>query len=545
MLSKIGLPFGGSASLYSRIVLLIVSTSLIFFILLAIIIFSISNQYMENVTLRCGERIARLVNGALIHTMMSNDHTELVNTIDYLCGIPGISQIRVFNNSGQAMHYSGSSPDHHDVPPPEKIMCYNCHVAIDTTRWVEKGVCVFDQPSEEGRDLVVISPVENLKNCALNCHLDEKDKAVLGYMAIELPLTEMDRALNRTIVEYFIIIILFIALITSIVLYFAHKRIYLPLQRITMASQQVRQGNMNFRVEPAPSDLLDIKQVEEAFNTMLESIAESSSELQKWSQNLEKKVLEKTEDLERTQSEIYHIERLASLGRLSSSVAHEINNPLAGILTYSKLVSRLLQENDLTEERRKAVLDHLNMIQSETSRCGNIVKGLLDFSREHSVKLSPTSMNRILERSESLIHHSFQIENVPLLTEFNAADDQVLVNENQIVQACLAVLTNALEAVEPDREGQVCFRSYNPDPGHIGIAIEDNGIGISPADQEYMFEPFFSRKKEMSGIGLGLAVTYGIVEQHKARITVDSKPGAGTKIIFTFRLADRGSENDG
>jgi len=315
------------------------------------------------------------------------------------------------------------------------------------------------------------------------------------------------------------------------------RRIHKPLKRIVDASRAVSTGNLSVRVNVQPNDLIDIHEVGLALNTMLESINESSRELHQWSNELENKVRTKSEDIARTQNEIYQIERLASLGRLSSSVAHEINNPLAGVLTYAKLVSRILQNPELTEEKKEAVLKHLEMIQSETKRCGNIVKGLLNFSRDGSQKFDEVSVNEVLAETEQLIQHSFQISDVILATDFSATRDQIRGNGNQIIQACLAVLTNALEAVSPGPDSQVTYRSYNPDMEHITIEIKDNGIGISEADQEHIFEPFFSSKKEMSGIGLGLAVTYGILEQHNAKVAVDSAPGAGTSLKFTFELS--------
>lgn len=532
--------FSQTSSLYNRIVLLILSVSLIFFLFLAFIIFSVSNDYLENVTLRCGERIARLVDRALQNTMMSSDHSELVQTIDFLCDIPGIQNISIYNNSGQVMHDATSNIFHPDTTVQKELPCLGCHATIDTTRWLATGLCVFDREITEGRELVVVAPVRNSEGCTTaSCHSEDAQNELLGFLEIELPLVEMDKILNRTIFNYFIIVLVFTLSFTAVILIFAYRRIHTPLIRIIAASKQVRLGNMNLRLDVAPSDLSDIREVEEAFNQMLESIAESNRELQKWSHDLEKKVLEKTEDLERTQTEIYHIERLASLGRLSSSVAHEINNPLAGVLTYAKLVSRMLQNSDHTDEKQTTILKHLDMIQSETTRCGNIVKGLLNFSRDRSPNFSLVSLNSVLLETEQLIHHSFQITNVKLISDFTAPKDQIKGNGNQIIQACLAVLTNAQEAVDNGTDSQVVYRSYNPDDDHIAVEIRDNGIGVPPEDLEHIFEPFFSRKKEMSGIGLGLAVTYGILEQHNAKVLVDSSPGNGTSIKFVFELADR------
>ncbi len=207
-------------------------------------------------------------------------------------------------------------------------------------------------------------------------------------------------------------------------------------------------------------------------------------------------------------------------------------------MTYAKLVSKVLAGPPLTDERKATLLNHLHMIQSETARCGDIVKGLLNFSRDGDQAFDELNLNEILEETHALIQHSFQIANVRLVTDFSASQFSISGNGNQIIQACLAVLSNALEAVPDDGTGVVTYRSYNQDLHHVTVEIRDNGIGISAEDQDHIFEPFFSRKKEMSGIGLGLAVTYGILEQHQAKITVESAPGAGTSIKFIFRLLE-------
>ncbi len=540
MVSRIRQIFSQPPLLYNRIVLLILSSSLIFFLFLALLIFSVSNNYLEKVTSRCGERVAHLVDRTLKNTMMTDDHAELEHTIDYLSEGPGIENISVYDADGQVRHDASRSIDHPGYNKPNEFVCTTCHSAVDTSFWIEKGACIFDRKIENGRELVILTPIQNSGGCSTgSCHNSESEQRLLGFVAIELPLAEMDSALNRTIINYFITVIIFFILFTIVLLVFAHRQIHIPLSRIVEASKEVRQGNMNLRLDVASSDLWDIRQVEHAFNKMLESIANSNRELQKWSNDLERKVLEKTEDLERTQSEIYQIERLASLGRLSSSVAHEINNPLAGVLTYAKLVSRMLKAPDITEEKRANILKHLDMIQSETTRCGNIVKGLLNFSRDRSPKFELLHLNSVLAETEHLIQHKFHISNVPLVANFSATHDQILANGNQIIQACLAVLTNALEASFGDGENQVSYRSYNPDSEHIAIEIKDSGIGIPAEDLDHIFEPFFSRKKEMSGIGLGLAVTYGILEQHGAKVFVDSVQGLGTTIKFVFEITDR------
>ncbi len=530
-------------SLYGHLVILLLSMSLLLFAFLAWLIFSMSNNYLENVTTKFGKRMATVIDQSIRKSMISEDHAELTIAINEVQEVPGISAIRIYNNRGEIRHHTQDPASQKKGKDP-MLPCSNCHNSVDPGQWGMPATCVYNVQAELGRSMIVLSPIMSTPSCrSITCHQTYSGSDVLGFMEIELPLNELDAALNWVLYEYFGIVLLFLCLFISTLLFFVQRRINGPLQRIVDASRAVTAGNLSVRVNVGADDLIDIHQVGLALNTMLESINQSNRELHQWSNELESMVRIKSENIARSQNEIYQIERLASLGRLSSSVAHEINNPLAGVLTYAKLVSRILQNSVLTEERKESVLKHLDMIQSETTRCGNIVKGLLNFSRDPNPKFEILQLNSVLKETAQLIQHSFQIEGVRLVTDFSATQDQVNANGNQVIQACLAVLTNALEAVESGQEGIVTYRSYNPDMDHVIIEIKDNGNGISDEDKEHIFEPFFSSKKEMSGIGLGLAVTYGILEQHNARVVVDSKPGAGTSMKFVFELTTKESED--
>ena len=528
-------------SLYGHLVILLLSMSLLLFAFLAWLIFSLSNNHLENVTTKFGKRMATVIDQSIRKSMISEDHAELTIAINEVQEVPGISAIRIYNNKGEIRHHT-QDPSSQKKGKDPMLPCSNCHNSVDPGQWGMPATCVYNVEAELGRNMIVLSPIMSTPSCrSIACHQAYNGSDVLGFMEIELPLNELDAALNWVLYEYFGIVLLFLCLFISTLLFFVQRRINGPLQQIVDASRAVTAGNLSVRVTVGEDDLIDIHQVGLALNTMLESINQSNRELHEWSNELENMVRTKSEDISRTQNEIYQIERLASLGRLSSSVAHEINNPLAGVLTYAKLVSRILQNPILTEAKKASVMKHLEMIQSETTRCGNIVKGLLNFSRDPNPKLEILQLNSVLKETAQLIQHRFQIEGVRLVTDFSAPRDQVNANGNQVIQACLAVLTNALEAVEAGQEGLVTYRSYNPDMNHVIIEIKDNGIGISDTDKEHIFEPFFSSKKEMSGIGLGLAVTYGILEQHNARVIVDSKPGAGTSMKLVFELISKES----
>ena len=235
------------------------------------------------------------------------------------------------------------------------------------------------------------------------------------------------------------------------------------------------------------------------------------------------------------QNELIHVERIASLGKLSSSVAHEINNPLSGVLTYTKLVHKQLGRMDLEEREKESIMKYLKVIETETKRCGDIVKGLLDFSRKDQKNFEEKSLHKILQDTYNLMSHQMKMSDIHFYTDFSASSDVVACSENQIKQACVAILVNASEAINKD--GEILIKTSNSDPDHIQMDISDNGVGIAKEDIKHIFEPFFSAKQKASGIGLGLAIVHGIVQSHKGKIEIESEPGEGTTLSIILPLA--------
>jgi two-component system NtrC family sensor kinase len=277
-----------------------------------------------------------------------------------------------------------------------------------------------------------------------------------------------------------------------------------------------------------------MRKVSLAFNNMLDKIDATANELQNWSQQLEYKVQRKTEELLEAQNELIHVERIASLGKLSSSVAHEINNPLSGILVYAKLIQKQLSSPSYNPAKRDAILRHLKLIENETKRCGDIVKGLLDFSRKDQENFELMNLHRLLDMTCKLMIHSIRIADINFVRDFRAEKDLIHCSPNQIKQAIVALLVNATEAIREN--GEIIMRTSNPDADSIRVEIADNGQGIAAQDVPHIFEPFFSTKQDVRGIGLGLAIVHGIVENHDGRIEVDSEPGKGTVMSIIFPL---------
>jgi two-component system NtrC family sensor kinase len=272
-----------------------------------------------------------------------------------------------------------------------------------------------------------------------------------------------------------------------------------------------------------------------AFNNMLDNLNAANKELENWSHQLEYKVQKKSEELAEIQNELIHIERITSLGKLSSSVAHEINNPLSGILTYTKLICKQLNKIDIPGESKNSMLKYLNVVEKETKRCGDIVKGLLDFSKKDQENFANRNMHLILKEAYNLMAHQMKMSDIHFYTDFQANNDLVFCSDSQLKQVCVALLVNAMEAISEN--GEILIKTFNPDEDHITFEVSDNGVGIPKEDHQRIFQPFFSAKQKTSGIGLGLAIVFGIVQNHSGKVEVDSEPGKGTTMSVILKLA--------
>jgi two-component system NtrC family sensor kinase len=381
------------------------------------------------------------------------------------------------------------------------------------------------------RLLLINSPILNEKSCyTSSCHYHNETDEVLGSLIVRIPLKELDVNFNKSLV----LAILTTLFLVTLFVFFTRRKIKNPLNAIIKASEAVSNGDKSTRLEIKSHQLNDMKMVSSAFNEMLDSLQSATNELQDWSEQLENKVQQKSEEISEMQNELIHIERIASLGKLSSSVAHEINNPLSGVLTYTKLVHKRLRKLKFEDEDKTPMLKYLKLIEEETKRCGDIVKGLLDFSRKDQLDYTTYHLHKVLNEAYSLMDHQMSIANINFTADFSATWDLIDCGENQIKQACVALLMNASEAVPEN--GEILMKTSNRDRNSIILEIRDNGVGIAPEDIPHIFEPFFSAKEKARGIGLGLAIVHGIVQSHNGKIEVKSVLGEGTTVSIILPL---------
>ena len=250
-------------------------------------------------------------------------------------------------------------------------------------------------------------------------------------------------------------------------------------------------------------------------------------------------IIERVQLMENQQAQFDHLatqmEKMSSLGRMAAGIAHEINNPLAGILLYSSNMRKKVPQGGPLEEG-------LNIIIKETQRCKTIIQGLLEFARDREPQKVPADINAIMETALGILDNEFRLRHVGL--ELQLAENMVktLLDENQIEQVFINLLLNAIHAVEEN--GRVTIQTaVDSENNKVQVEITDNGCGIAADDIEKIFEPFYSTRAK--GTGLGLAVSYGIVKNHQGDIRVYSVPGETTRFTIELPIRDENFSEKG
>jgi len=377
---------------------------------------------------------------------------------------------------------------------------------------------VYEKVLENGQPYIGRSFVVNADYITAYEPIRNITEEVIGMLYVgilEAPYT--DRR-NELVLSFFAVAILGIILALLMVV-FVTSRITRPLDSLVFATEKVAQGDLAYEVPVQSSD--ELGNVAASFNKMTKVLQSSNEEITKRSEELEKA----NKELRETQAQLIQTEKMSSLGRLAAGVAHEINNPLTGVMTFS----HLLLKNAKDEATRK----DLEIIVRETTRCKKIIKGVLDFARETPPQRKLCQVNDIIGRTLAILEPQALFHNIQ--TERNLDDKlpQIWIDENQMEQVFMNIILNAAEAMKGEGHFSISS-SLNKREDFVEVRMEDTGMGISKENLNKIFDPFFTTKDPQKGTGLGLSVSYGIVQKHKGDILVESEVGKGT--IFIIKL---------
>jgi two-component system NtrC family sensor kinase len=379
------------------------------------------------------------------------------------------------------------------------------------------------------RAVGLVMPIFNEARCSsAGCHRHQNAEQVLGVIDVSVSTEEADNRVAAFRRETFTFVVVGMVVLGIFLVAFARLRVVGPVEALVEGTNRVALDDLDVRIPVLSHNELGALAV--SFNKMTASLQRVEGDLKLLNQELEKKVEARTADLQRAQAALVQSEKLSSLGQLSASIAHEINNPLAGILTFSKLLVRQVEEDVPDAERRRVMVKNLGLVQRETERCSAIVRNLLDFARERPLQLKAVDLEKVVTESLQLIGHQLQLQGHQVVTRLGQVPP-VHGDFGELRQAFVNLALNAMESMGRGGRLEVGLRA-SQDGAWVELTIADNGPGIPPEIRGKIFDPFFTTKEK--GTGLGLSVVYGIVQRHRGTIDLTSEPGQGT--CFTLRL---------
>ena len=510
-------------------------------------IIRLHRENLEEATYSAGDRITETVKRSTRYGMLHNRSDEISQILSSIGSQPGIEKISIFNKAGEIK----SSTDERELFTRVDMTaeaCRACHGqegqasqfdgAIPHQLTREQRTHIFTDASGH-RTLSVINPIENEASCSNGaCHAHPADTKVLGMINVRMSLDAVDAAITesrRQMVNSLVAAVLLLsAVFATLIWLMVHK----PIRRLIAGTNHVAAGELNYKIRVRSRD--ELGELARSYNRMTGELKRANAEISDWTKTLEDRVEKKTAELQQAQEHVLRVEKLASIGKLAAIVAHEINNPLAGILVYARLVLKRLGRGGTNGHAEEETRKHVETIAAESARCGEIVKGLLQFSRQTKPNFKPNNLNDVITESLRLVRHKIELTGVRAIAKCDPNLKQITCDEQQIKQALVALLINACEAVHTG-EGEIAIASrYLAAAESAEIRISDNGVGMDDETKQHIFEPFFTTKEQGKGVGLGLAVVYGIVTGHGGEIEVESAPGCGT--TFVIRLPDRPME---
>ena len=523
-----------------KLTICLVGGMAVVFTLLGYRIVGLHRRNLEESILEAGDRISDATKRSTRHAMLHNRTGDVRQIIDAVGSQPGIDRIRVLNESGEVKF----STDVREVGArldKSAQGCATCHgreargggagpVPASLSR-TERTRIFTDESGR--RSLGVVNPIENEPGCSsAACHAHRPETRVLGIVDVTMSLEGVDAATTASVWQMtasFVVAGLLLSLAAAGLVWAVVQK---PVSQLIVGTERVGSGDLDYRIRVSARD--ELGELAESFNAMTGRLKTAQAENDLWARTLEGRVAEKTAELKSAHEQMVRVEKMASIGKLAAIVAHEINNPLAGILVYARLLLKRLSKSvggETDSETRRS----LETIAAESARCGEIVKGLLQFSRQERANMEPNDLNELIRQSVRLVRHKLDLMNVRAELRLDDSLGALVCDAQQVRQALVALLINACEAVQPN-EGALAVETRRLDRW-VEIRVADNGTGMDDETRQHIFEPFFTTKETGKGTGLGLAIVYGIVHGHSGEIEVESAPGRGT--TFLIRLPAR------
>ena len=491
-------------------------------------------QHLEAATLMSAERVSDVIKRSTSYYMLRNDREGLYHAMATMADEPGMVRVRIFDQEGRISYSTDTSEIGHLVDKGGEA-CYGCHTRSQPlTRLNQPDRFRIYRDNKGQRVLGVITPIENQASCSnAACHAHPASQQVLGVLDANLSLAKADVQLaqsSRRMLAYTLIALVDISFLSWL---FVWRLVGQPLKRLKDGTKQLAEGNLGYQLQVDSSD--EVGELASSFNRMSLQLRSANEEIVAWAKTLEDRVDQKTRELKRAHEHMLQAEKMATIGKMAAVVAHEINNPLSGILTYAKLLRRWIDRGEAEGAKKHDAEQCLDLIAEESRRCGDLVKNLLTFSRTAPLNVQTTDLNTVVDRAVRLVAHQMELNGVELHLELSPGLPRVQCDPGQIEQVLLALIMNAIDAML--RGGNLWVGTQlHEDAGEEIFWVRDDGSGIPQDILPQIFEPFLTTKESGKSVGLGLAVSQNIVARHRGRIDVTSEVGKGTTFIVTLPL---------
>lgn len=472
------------------------------------------------------DRVSETIIRTTHNQMLRDDRPMFYKTIQELGAQQGVERIRLINKTGRII-FSTDDAEIGTILSKYSEVCGVCHGGpqlLLTASSMHRSRRFYSPSGEEF--LGITNAIYNEESCyTASCHFHPEKLKVLGVLDVVVPLDRM----HSLIVAYrdrMLLLTLLLITLTSISLtYFTQKLVNRPVRELLAHTHMLSRGELDGSVASFAND--ELGELADAFNTMTLNLKKAREELEGWGRDLEQMVQQRTLEVTRMQAQLIRSEKLASLGELVAGIAHEINNPLTGIMVFSSLIQSAPTLDPALKRDIETVL-------RETKRCADIVKGLLEFARCAPPQKAPCSLNDISDAALELVRHQILFQDVTIVRQYAGRLPALHLDSNQIEQVLVNMFVNAGHAMMG--EGMlIVVTGVDRNAETAFVKITDNGCGIPEANLDKIFDPFFSTKSS-KGTGLGLSVSYGIVQEHGGRIEVESQEGVGTTFTVVLPL---------
>ena len=478
-------------------------------------------------------QLSEVITRSTRSAMLQNQQTYVAEIVRNVGSLQDIDRVRILSKAGMVIHSSDEN-EIGTLVDQEVESCLACHLdeeSMAASPMIGRPRFFTNKNGEYMLGSTAV--IRNEPTCSsADCHAHPPEQSVLGVLDIVYPLTELNETIKINTIQIVGLVLGFVILAAILVSALVQRIVYRPLGDLKEGSERLAEGDLEHPIPVRSDD--ELGQLAASFNSMTKRLRKSRAELQDWGQTLEQKVEEATHELQIAQAEAARSEKLASVGLLAAGIAHELNNPLTGVLTFSHLVRKQLPDDSPEAE-------DMDLVIQETKRCAAIIRRLLDFAREKTPEKKYSDINGLIKETTHLISQSAQVADIDIILDLDEALPAVWADEDLVKQVIMNMLVNAQHAIDDGGSLSVRTRVQREDDKNdmVEISITDTGCGISEENLQRIFDPFFTTKGVGKGTGLGLSVSHGTIVAHGGTIEVSSEVGVGT--VFRIYLPIGGS----